>query len=120
MLVYSNIFTPRNDWSIISMRCKKADNDPMVNKIRSLIIKEYGVDITEKRRYRGRKYVIGRQLFAVLMVRHTKKNYEDIGKLIGDRDHSTVTHSMKSINNLCQTDNTFKCIYDRIDKLLNK
>jgi len=119
MMVYSNIFTPRNDWNVISFRCKKADSDPFVNKIRSLIISEYGIDINEKRRYRGTRYVIGRQLFATFLVRHTKKTYEDIGKLMGDKDHSTVTHSIKSINNLCETDNKFKCIYDRIDKKLN-
>lgn len=40
-----------------------------------------------------------------------------IGKLIGDKDHTTVLHAIKTINNLIETDINFK---NKINKINNE
>jgi chromosomal replication initiation ATPase DnaA len=116
-MVNPNIFKPRNDWNIISLRCRKTP-DSFVQRLREMIQKETSIDMLSKTRYRGRKYVEARQLFTTFMVRHTKRTLQDIGDMVG-RDHATVLHSVKVINNMCDTDSKFKAMYNRIDKSLN-
>ena len=115
-MIAPNIFKHRNDWNVISFRCKKTP-DSFVQKLRSIIERETGIDMLAKTRYRGRKHVEARQLFTTFMVRHTKRTLQDIGDIVG-RDHATVLHSAKTVSNLCDTDNSFKAMYDRIDKQL--
>lgn len=115
-MVHPNIFKPRNDWNVITFRCKKTP-DSFVHKLTIIIKDETGIDVFAKTRYRGKRYVEARQLFTTFMVRHTKKSYEDIGSMF-DKDHATITHSMKVVNNLCDTDMSYKCRYDKIDKQL--
>jgi len=115
-MIAPNIFKPRNDWNVITFRCKKTP-DSFVNKLKGIIEMETGIDIMAKTRYRGRKHVEARQLFTTFMMRHTKRTLENIGEMV-NRDHATVLHSAKTVSNLCDTDNSFKAMYDRIDKQL--
>jgi hypothetical protein len=116
-MVNPNIFKPRNDWNVIAFRCRKLPAS-VIQKLRGIIEIETGIDIMDKTRYRGRRYVEARQLFTTFMVRHTKRSLKNIGELVG-KDHATVLHSKKTVNNLCDTNSKFKAMYNRIDKSLN-
>jgi len=48
----------------------------------------------------------------------TKSSLASIGSQIGNKDHATVLHACKTVNNLIDTDRTFKSQIDEIDKKL--
>jgi chromosomal replication initiator protein len=48
----------------------------------------------------------------------TKSSLATIGSQIGDKDHATVLHACKTVNNLLETDKRFKVQIDEIEKRL--
>ena len=49
----------------------------------------------------------------------TKSSLAIIGSQIGDRDHATVLHACKTVDNLVATDKQFKKYVDDIQKKLS-
>jgi chromosomal replication initiator protein len=48
----------------------------------------------------------------------TKASLANIGSQIGDRDHATVLHACKTVDNLVATDKQFKKFVDDINSKL--
>ena len=48
----------------------------------------------------------------------TKSSLATIGLQIGGKDHATVLHACKTVNNLIETDKQFKNQIDEIEKKL--
>ena len=67
---------------------------------------------------RRREIVHARQIVHYFAHRKTNNNLREIGFLVGRKDHSTVLHSIKVVNNLYETDNRFKGWVDDIEKKL--
>ena len=67
-----------------------------------------------KMKTRKRETVEARQICMTIAKELTKCSLSKIGSLIGGKDHATVLHSNKVINNLIETDRTFKGKYDMI------
>ena len=113
--VAPNIFKPRNDWNVRSFKCKKR---PLVDVFERLVAREIekamGVHPLSSTAYRKREYVESRQLFLTMMHNHTKRSLASIGSIVG-KDHATVLHSVKTINNLCDTDKKFREMYEFIE-----
>ena len=65
---------------------------------------------------RRREIVIARQLAMFFAKKHTKASLASIGTQCGKRDHATVLHACKTINNLIETDKSFKSMVDELDK----
>jgi len=63
---------------------------------------------------RKREVVQARQIAMVLSKQLTKKSLDYIGKQLADRDHATVLHAIKTVNNLIDTDKEFKKTYFEI------
>ncbi len=61
-----------------------------------------------KEKTRKRHVVQARQLSMYLAKNFTKNSLKTIGKHFGGRDHSTVIHSCQAVQNLIDTDQTFK------------
>lgn len=55
-------------------------------------------------RNRKRELVFARQLICWFLKRYTKLTLKAIGDLMGGRDHTTVIHSIKTINDLHDSD----------------
>lgn len=49
----------------------------------------------------------------------TKDSLSIIGRTVGGKDHATVSHAYKAVNNLIDTDNLFRMQIDEIYNLLN-
>jgi chromosomal replication initiator protein len=49
----------------------------------------------------------------------TKASLASIGARIGGKDHATVLHACKTVNNLIDTDKLFKSQINEIEKKLN-
>jgi chromosomal replication initiation ATPase DnaA len=98
---------------------KRVYEDSFEIKLIEIIKKETGINILKEAKYRGRKTVEARAIFAVMLANHTLKSYVEIGKLIG-KDHSTISHSNKMVDNLCHTDKRFNAIFKNIDLQVRK
>ena len=67
---------------------------------------------------RKREIVQARQIAMFFSKSLTKSSLATIGSHIGDKDHATVLHACKTVNNLIETDKRFRLQLDEIEKRL--
>ncbi len=65
---------------------------------------------------RKREIVQARQLAMYFAKKHTKSSLATIGLHCGNKDHATVLHACRTINNLVETDKQFRIYVEEIDK----
>lgn len=65
---------------------------------------------------RKREIVQARQLSMYFAKKYTKLPLSTIGSYCGNKDHATVLHACRTINNLYDTDKKMKLIVDEIEK----
>jgi len=65
---------------------------------------------------RKRQIVIARQLSMYLAKNLTDKSLKNIGEMFGGRDHSTVIYSIKTVQDLMETDLVFKDTVAELEK----
>lgn len=68
---------------------------------------------------RKREIVQARQMAMFFSKDLTKLSLALIGSLLGNKDHSTCLHGIKTVNNLIDTDKQFKIDYDEIAKRIS-
>jgi len=67
---------------------------------------------------RKREIVQARQITMYFSKNMTKYSLASIGAQIGNKDHATVLHACKTVNNLKETDKNFRLYVDEIEKKL--
>jgi chromosomal replication initiator protein len=67
---------------------------------------------------RKREIVQARQLAMFFSKKHTKSSLATIGQHCGNKDHATVLHACRTVNNLLETDKQFRVYVEDIDKKL--
>jgi chromosomal replication initiator protein len=67
---------------------------------------------------RKRHIVQARQLAMYFSKRMTKASLASIGSQIGNRDHATVLHACKTVDNMLETDKQFRKFVEEITKKL--
>ncbi len=67
---------------------------------------------------RKREIVQARQIAMYFSKTMTKSSLASIGAMIGGKDHATVLHACKTVNNLMDTDKRFKSQIESIEKKL--
>lgn len=95
----------------------RADKQVQIQSIIEAVIGYYGVKLTDlqsKRRHRS--IAIPRQVCMFLCRRHTRFSLEEIGGYFGGRDHTTVMHAVKTIENRVDTDTDFSQVIRRLDE----
>ena len=104
----------------------------MVNKLVKSSKRELSIDYISKvvcdyfnmpvdslqARTRKREIVQARQLAMYFSKSLTKSSLASIGAQIGKKDHATVLHACKTVNNLKDTDKNFKFFVEEIEKKL--
>jgi len=90
-----------------------------IENILSVIADEFSIKVEDlKSKSRKHVVVLPRQVVEYVFVRKMKYKLIDAGNVLGlNRDHSTVLHSIKTINNFCDTQPDFK---ERLKALLKK
>ena len=90
-------------------RAVKVDNEPLtVDEILERVCEHFSVTTTAvNSRSRKRDIVTARQVSMYLSQKYTKMPASRIGKLIGNRDHSTVIHSCTQVEKRLKTDKMF-------------
>lgn len=65
---------------------------------------------------RVRQVVIARQISMFLVKEYTDKSLKAIGNMFGGRDHSTVLYSIKTVQDLMETDDEIKKTLEELDR----
>jgi len=69
----------------------------------------YGISTTKiKGNDRHRVVVLARHVAMYLIRKHTKMGLVAIGRRFSSRDHTSVIHACKAINNLIETEDSFR------------
>ncbi|MDG2425450.1 MAG: chromosomal replication initiator protein DnaA [Flavobacteriales bacterium] len=72
-----------------------------------------------KSKTRKREIVQARQIAMYFAKKMTKSSLANIGLHCGGKDHATVLHACRTVNNLSETDKHFRRYLDDLDKKLN-
>lgn len=72
-----------------------------------------------KSKTRKREVVQARQIAMFFSKKMTKSSLANIGMHCGGKDHATVLHACRTVNNLSETDKKFKVYLDDLDKKLS-
>ncbi|GJH40876.1 chromosomal replication initiator protein DnaA [Capnocytophaga sp. HP1101] len=95
--------------SIIDKSVKNNRNDLTIDHIQQIIADYFNLDIEALHsKTRKRNVVQARQLAMFFSKKYTKNSLSTIGSQIGQRDHATVLHACKTVENLIETDRAFK------------
>ena len=93
----------------------KSSNTAMNLLIEQVIERTYNVKINDLRvKCRLRKIVEPRQIWATLLHSMNTMTLEKIGVEIGNKDHATVLHCVKTVKNLYQNDKEYQTRINRI------
>jgi len=78
---------------------------------------EMEFDELKNRKTRLREFVYARQLYGYFCKIYTKESLSSIGKFI-NKDHATIIHSVKQINNFKDVDKKIKNEVNKINSIL--
>lgn len=82
-----------------------------VQTIINAVTDYFGVKITDlQSKRRQRSIAQPRQLCMWLARRHTRYSLEEIGGYFGGRDHTTVMHAVRTVDDRCETDPEFAAV----------
>jgi chromosomal replication initiator protein len=85
--------------------------------IKNLVAEHFDVPVEKLGgKTRKRQFVIARQLSMYLAKNLTDKSLKNIGEIFGGRDHSTVIYSVKTVQDLMETDVVFKDTVAELEK----
>jgi|688.fasta_scaffold206681_1 hypothetical protein len=79
----------------------------------------YGKRLTLSSKLRVREIVELRQMFCFIS-RNIGFSLKRIGQFLGNRDHTTIIHNLRTFYNLIETDGNFKERYNRIIKKIKE
>ena len=98
---------------------KNTVREVSIDYIQKVVCDYFDIPIeTMKSKTRKREIVQCRQLAMFFSKQLTKNSLAMIGKHCGNKDHATVLHACKTVNNLADTDKRFKGYVSDIEKRL--
>jgi len=105
---------------IVDKFVKNTKREVSIEMIQKVVSKYFDMDVaTLQSKTRKRHIVQARQLAMYFSKRMTKASLASIGSQIGKRDHATVLHACKTVNNLAETDKQFKKYVDELYQKLS-
>ena len=113
LLAYSIVYNSNVDIRLaerVIKRAVKIDDRPLtIDEIIDKVCNHYNVTVTAvNSKSRKRDYVVARQVAMYLAQKYTKMPASRIGKLVGNRDHSTVIHSCSKVEGRLKVDAAFR------------
>ena len=90
-----------------------------VDYIQKTVSEYYQVKVPEmKDKIRKKEIVVARQVAMYFCKEYTNHSLKSIGYHFGGRDHSTVIHAVRTVNDLMDVDNSFKTDIETLRKKL--
>lgn len=104
---------------IVNKFVRNIKKEVSISYIQKVVSKYFEMDVvTLQSKTRKRHIVQARQLAMYFAKRMTKSSLASIGAQIGQRDHATVLHACKTVDNLNQTDKQFRRYVEDLTKRL--
>lgn len=98
---------------------KNTSREISIDYIQKIVCDYFGLPLESiNSRTRKREIVQARQLAMFFSKKHTKSSLATIGLHCGNKDHATVLHACRTVNNLLETDKRFRVYVEEIDKKL--
>lgn len=103
---------------VIRQFVSMVEKEISVESIKQLVARHFNMPVEKLHsKTRLREVVMARQLSMYLAKNYTNNSLKSIGDSFGGRDHSTVIHSLKAVQDLMDTDLIFK---DNVTALVKK
>ena len=104
---------------MIDKLIKNTKREVSIDYIQKVVCNYFDVPIDSlQSKTRKREIVQARQVAMYFSKNLTKSSLATIGSQIGGKDHATVLHACKTVNNLAETDKQFKNQIEEIEKKL--
>ena len=105
---------------IIEKFVKNTKREVSIDYIQKIVSDYFQMDIeTLQSKTRKRHIVQASQLAMFFAKKFTKASLASIGSQIGKRDHATVLHACKTVDNLSSTDKQFRKFVEDLGKKLS-
>ncbi|MEZ4853804.1 chromosomal replication initiator protein DnaA [Flavobacterium sp.] len=102
---------------VVEKFVKNVKREISIDYIQKVVSDYFQLDLdTLQSKTRKRHVVQARQLAMFFAKKYTKNSLANIGNQIGDRDHATVLHACKTVDNLIATDKQFRKFVDDLNK----
>jgi chromosomal replication initiator protein len=104
---------------MIDKLIKNTKREISIDYIQKVVCNYFNIPIEQiQSKTRKREIVQARQVAMFFSKSLTKASLATIGTQIGGKDHATVLHACKTVNNLIETDKRFRIQIDEIEKKL--
>lgn len=104
---------------VVSKTVKLEKKQITLDKIQDVVSSYFKIDIKEiHSKSRKREIVQARQVTMFLSKKYTDHSYTHIGTMVGKRDHATVLHACKTIQDNLDIDKGFRLTMKDIENLL--
>jgi len=104
---------------MIDKLIKSTKREISIDYIQKVVCNYYNIGLEMlQSKTRKREIVQARQVAMFFSKTLTKSSLATIGSQIGGKDHATVLHACKTVNNLIETDKRFRLQVDEIEKKL--
>ena len=105
---------------IVEKFVKNTKREVSIDYIQKIVSDYFQMDVdTLQSKTRKRHIVQARQLAMFFAKKFTKASLASIGSQIGKRDHATVLHACKTVDNLSTTDKQFRKYVEDLTKKLS-
>jgi chromosomal replication initiator protein len=102
---------------IVDNFIKNTNKEISIDYIQKVVSEYFSLTIDQMNsKTRKRNIVQARQLSMYFAKQHTKASLTSIGLQCGNKDHATVLHACKTVQNLIDTDKEFRVYVDDLDK----
>lgn len=102
---------------VVKKFVKNVKREISIDYIQKIVSDYFQLDLeTLQSKTRKRHIVQARQLAMFFAKKYTKSSLANIGSQIGKRDHATVLHACKTVDNLASTDKQFKKYVEDLTK----
>ena len=99
---------------------KNTAREVSIDYIQKVVSDYFDLSIEQlKSKTRKREVVQARQIAMYFSKQMTKSSLATIGMHCGGKDHATVLHACRTVNNLVDTDKRFKAYVEEIEKKIN-
>lgn len=106
---------------VISKTVKMGKKQITMDKIQNVVSSYFNIDLKDiHSKSRKREIVQARQVAMFLSKKYTDYSYSHIGCQVGKRDHATVLHACRTIQDSLDIDKSFRTTMKNIEELLQK
>jgi chromosomal replication initiator protein len=124
LIAYSTVYQQPIDINlarkVVSNIVHVEEKEQTVKSIRDLVCNTLNISAEHLiSNSRKREIVQARQIAMYFAKKYTKDSLTNIGNVIGKRNHATVLHACKTVQDLIETDKSFRRTVEEIENQLN-